>query len=159
MEHTLLECDAPGQAMIWQLSGNLWKDKKSKWIAPDFGTILSCGLIKITDTKGKYRKEDSRLYRIIVSESAHLIWKMRCDRVINGKNNFSEHEIESRWRRTIQNRLELDCLLASNKFSKGQLSQRTLEKTWFEVLADKDSLPECWYGEDGVLVGIRSGEG
>ncbi|KAE9398231.1 hypothetical protein BT96DRAFT_822334 [Gymnopus androsaceus JB14] len=95
MEHILLECEAHGQAKIWELAKDLWNVKKTEWIAPDFGTILSCGLIKIKDPEGKYMRGDSRLYRIIVSESAHLIWKLRCDRVINGKVDFLETEIEN----------------------------------------------------------------
>ncbi|KAE9392449.1 hypothetical protein BT96DRAFT_1057036 [Gymnopus androsaceus JB14] len=150
MEHILLECEAHGQAKIWELT---------EWIAPDFGTILSCGLLKVKDPEGKYMQGDSRLYRILISESAHLIWKLRCNRVINGKADFLETEIENRWWRTIQSRLKLDCLLTSNKFGKGSLSKRLVEKTWEEVLAGKDNLPDCWIREDGVLVGIQTGKG
>ncbi|KAJ3720505.1 hypothetical protein C8R42DRAFT_582782, partial [Lentinula raphanica] len=32
---------------------------------------------------GKIPLGDSRLYQIVVSESAHLIWKLRNERVIN----------------------------------------------------------------------------
>ncbi|KAE9405070.1 hypothetical protein BT96DRAFT_1068610 [Gymnopus androsaceus JB14] len=81
MEHLLLECEASGQARVWQLAEEPWSQKETGWISPDFGTILGCALIIIKDSEGKHKTRDSRLYRMLVSESTHLIWKMRCDRV------------------------------------------------------------------------------
>ncbi|KAE9384357.1 hypothetical protein BT96DRAFT_960906 [Gymnopus androsaceus JB14] len=145
MEHLLLECEASGQAR---------SQKGVGWISPDFGTILGCGLIKIKDSEGKHKPGDSRLYQILVSESTHLIWKMRCDRVKNGKQPPLDREIECCWQQTIQNRLELDCLLISPKFNKAKMSKCVVRNTWKDVLAKKDDLPEEWIQGDGILVGI-----
>lgn len=47
IDHLLSECEAPGQSQIWALAESLWRKK---------GNV-------------------ARLYRILVSESAHLIWR------------------------------------------------------------------------------------
>ncbi|KAJ3712432.1 hypothetical protein C8R42DRAFT_686871 [Lentinula raphanica] len=51
------------------------------------------------DEKGKHSVGDSRLFRILVSESAYLIWKIRCEQVIQGKE-VSEAEAQRRWKAT-----------------------------------------------------------
>ncbi|KAE9398233.1 hypothetical protein BT96DRAFT_940360 [Gymnopus androsaceus JB14] len=53
----------------------------------------------------------------------------------------------------------VDCLLTLKRFGKSGLSKQLVEKTWEEVLAGKDNLLDCWIREDGVLVGIRTGNG
>jgi ribonuclease HI len=68
---------------------------------------MACGLIKRGD------KGTTRLFRIIVSESAHLIWRLRNERVIQEKNPASVQEIQNRWRKAINNRLALDCMLTN----------------------------------------------
>ncbi|KIK67644.1 hypothetical protein GYMLUDRAFT_155378 [Collybiopsis luxurians FD-317 M1] len=159
MEHILTECEEPGRKEIWSLCKELWTNKKSDWIEPTLGSILSCGLTTFRDRKKKTLKGDARLFRIVVSESAHLIWKLRCERVIGEKDQFTPQEVERRWKKTIESRLELDCLLTSPKFRERGFTKGTIEKTWREVLIDKDNLPEDWYGGAGVLVGIRFGIG
>ncbi|KAJ3753758.1 hypothetical protein EV360DRAFT_96894 [Lentinula raphanica] len=149
MEHVLAECEASGQRL---------ESKKSNWIEVSFGVILGCGLIKIQDQEGKHLTGDSRLLRILVSESAHLIWKLRCERVIQGRE-ITESEIKQRWKATIESRLELDCLLMKGKYTKGRLDKKLVERTWHDILKEQDNLPEDWMGEAGVLVGIRSGMG
>ncbi|KAJ3820892.1 hypothetical protein F5878DRAFT_650629 [Lentinula raphanica] len=149
MEHILTECEKSNHKLIWSLTEALWQGKTMEWINPCFGTILGCGLIKMINDEGKHLAGDSRLFRIMVSESAYLIWKLRCEAVIQGKEIS---KIEA-------NRLELNCLLASTKPTKGRLDKRLVKNTWLEVLREQDNLPEEWLGEGGVLVGIRAGMG
>ncbi|KAJ7699515.1 hypothetical protein B0H17DRAFT_926241 [Mycena rosella] len=52
----------------------------------------------------------ARLFRILVSESAHLIWCLKCERVIQEKDPASNQETKNRWLKLMNNRLELDCL-------------------------------------------------
>ena len=96
MEHILTVCDAPGRAQIWKLANELWKMRSSQPLPSTYGGILGCGLA----TYSKDDKPDSglnRLFKIIISESAHLIWKLRCERRIAKKDDplkfHSEREI------------------------------------------------------------------
>jgi hypothetical protein len=61
--------------------------------------------------EGKPQQGKNRLYRILMSESAFLIWKLRCERRITKEDNpekfHSETEIHNRWVATINSRLNL----------------------------------------------------
>ncbi|KIM57098.1 hypothetical protein SCLCIDRAFT_131321, partial [Scleroderma citrinum Foug A] len=52
-------------------------------------------------------KGSSRLLRIFVSESAHLIWVLRCERTIQGRNH-SPDAVRSRLQNRINHRITLD---------------------------------------------------
>ncbi|KAG1839037.1 hypothetical protein DFJ58DRAFT_644578, partial [Suillus subalutaceus] len=54
----------------------------------------------------------SRLLRIIISESAYLIWVLRCERVIQGILQ-DEEKTKRRWMNAIDKRLQLDRVIAS----------------------------------------------
>ncbi|KAH7868334.1 uncharacterized protein C8R40DRAFT_1156802, partial [Lentinula edodes] len=118
MEHILTECKAPEQIEIWKLAQNVWEKNGKQWsdLDFDFGTILCCGLADFKDNKAKRLPGKSRLFRILISESAYLIWKIRNERVINEKPPITKTQIRNRWRWTIENRLRMDCLLTSKKF-------------------------------------------
>jgi ribonuclease HI len=92
MQHILTQCDAPGhwQEMIWDMASELWQLKTGQKLRPAMGEIYACGLIKRGDAG------TSRLFRIVVSESAHLIWRIRNERVIDGKTPASTAEIQNR---------------------------------------------------------------
>ena len=79
MEHILTECRATGQAEIWKLAEELWSLCGLLWTTPRFGTILGCGLAVYQSEEGNWKLTGTNcLYAIIVSESAHLIWRLRC---------------------------------------------------------------------------------
>ncbi|KAJ7716819.1 hypothetical protein DFH07DRAFT_1013332, partial [Mycena maculata] len=93
--------------------------------------------------------------RILVSESAFLIWCLRNARVINNKGEPSEREIRNRWLRIVNNRIALDCALTDSvKYGHRGLKKSVVCKTWSKVLLNEDRLPEDWMRETGVLVGI-----
>ncbi|KAJ3717912.1 hypothetical protein C8R42DRAFT_586256 [Lentinula raphanica] len=159
MDHILTECQCPGQQQIWELTKEICTKKGLEWNEPSLGLILGAGIIKPTKREGEVSDGDSRFLRIALSESAHLIWKIRCERVITGRNAPSPAEITRRWRKSIEARLELDRLMITTKFRKRNLSKGLVERTWKDVIRDDDNLPEERTGEAGVLVGIRSGQG
>jgi hypothetical protein len=116
---------------------------------PSFGEIIACGAIKKGDAG------TSRLYRILLSKSAYLIWKLRNERVIGEKVGASPQEITNRWNKCINNRLELDCLLTNaNKWGKKSLNKSLVLATWRKTLQDEDRHPDDWTGMAGVLVGV-----
>ncbi|KAJ7855652.1 hypothetical protein B0H14DRAFT_2754529 [Mycena olivaceomarginata] len=139
MGHILTRCDAPGHEKVWELASQLWRKKTGEDMEPTFGEILACGVIK------KKSRGESRLYRVLLSESAYLIWKLRCERVIGGKPGASDQEIE--------NQLEIDRLLTNTKWGKHTIQKLLVLQTWRNTLANKDRLPKDWTGKAGVLMG------
>jgi ribonuclease HI len=149
MTHILTQCTAPGQGQIWDLTSELWQLKTGSDLRPTLGEIMACGTIEKANTG------ISRLFRIVVSESAHLIWKLRNERVIGEKGPASTREIRNRWVKSINNRIALDCaLIDATKYGKKSIRKSVVRKTWCKVLRDEDRLPNDWTRETGVLVGV-----
>jgi hypothetical protein len=153
MDHILTECMCPGQGLIWKLVKELWEKMSLPWIEPHLGIILSCGLTNLKGADRKRKSCESRLYRILVSESAHLIWKLRLERIIGGKPPHSEREITRRWRKCVENRIAIDCMMMSKKYGKRTLTKRLGKGTWTKVVIDADILSEPFIGGTGVLAG------
>ncbi|KAJ6458146.1 hypothetical protein C8R47DRAFT_913115, partial [Mycena vitilis] len=136
MDHILTKCDVWGQEQVWDLASELWQMKTGQDLRPTLGEITACGVIKRGD------KGTTRLFRIVVSESAHLVWKLRNERVIQQKDPASLQEIQNRWRKAINNRLSLDCMLTNDsKYGKKAIKKSLVKKTWCKVLKDEDRLP------------------
>jgi ribonuclease HI len=107
------------------------------------GLVLGCGLAEFKNPKGKKLAEASRLFEIIVSESAFLIWKIRGERVTSGKPVHSEAEIHNRWVTCMNNRLKIDRLLTDrSRYGSRALNIKTVLKTWDGVLMDNKNLPD-----------------
>ncbi|KAJ3806315.1 hypothetical protein F5876DRAFT_91118 [Lentinula aff. lateritia] len=155
MEHILTDCQAPGQKEIWDLTRKLWEKSGATWNNIEFGSILCCGLADFKDGRGKRKPEISRLFRILISESAYLIWKLRCERVI-GKKMICKTQITNKWIWTIESRLNLDCLLTSKKLSKGKLSKKIVEKSWGKVVSNQETFFET-LEDAGVLDSMQYG--
>jgi ribonuclease HI len=82
MEHILSQCEIPGQKEVWDLAKELWTKRNPNWPWPGIGTIISAGLANFKNDEGKIKPGEARLYRILMAESAHLIWKIRCERLM-----------------------------------------------------------------------------
>ncbi|KAH9857508.1 RnaseH-domain-containing protein [Lenzites betulinus] len=140
MEHILSECSAPGQELLWDMAMSILRDGG--------------------DARERGRK---RLTRIVLSETAHLIWKARCERVIEGGNNASRRPpaeaLQARWLKTMNERLNLDICCSSKKWKDKRISKEVVLNTWRGTLLDEGSLPDDWTGTAGVLVGtLRRGD-
>ncbi|KAJ7078803.1 hypothetical protein C8R44DRAFT_654405, partial [Mycena epipterygia] len=159
LEHILLKCDSPGQAIIWRAAEVLWLEKEPEWPEVTLGTILGCGLAEFRDDRGRIRRGTQRLYRILISESAYLIWKLRNDRVISRDGApATEEEVINKWKFAINQRLQVDVTLA-NRPAKGKrpaLAPKLVIETWSGTLDDERSLPAEWLREPRVLVGSRA---
>jgi hypothetical protein len=148
LEHILLQCDILGQEIIWKNVKKLWLKKHETW--PELiniGQITGCGLIKFTGRGGKILKGESHAYKILMSESAHLIWKLRCERVHNGKpeNEWpKETEIHNRWLAAINTRLILNRSSTNRKYGKKAIKQGIVLSTWKNMLKNEKNLPENW---------------
>ncbi|KAJ7839277.1 hypothetical protein B0H13DRAFT_1650266, partial [Mycena leptocephala] len=68
--HILTRCDASGQDMAWDLVSELLHLETGAELRPTMGEIIACRLIEKGTTANA---GTTRLFRIVVSESAHLI--------------------------------------------------------------------------------------
>ncbi|TDL17429.1 ribonuclease H-like protein [Rickenella mellea] len=159
MEHILTECNVSGQETIWNLVEFILQLKKIPWKRPTIGSLLGCGLVDIRDEEGKRKTGATRLYRIVVSESMHLVWKLRCEwRISRGADPERVHtvnEIQTRWLKALDTRLRLDGLMTDKRrYGSKALSLNRVRKTWEGVLQDDHRLPDTWPRYTEGLVGI-----
>jgi hypothetical protein len=162
MEHVLTECRASGQDIIWNLAKELWAIRGLPWIKPRFGTILGCGLgdFRAGHDENVRLTGANHLYAILLSESAHQIWRARCKWRISDEASLekipTEQELRASWIRNLNRRLQLERLM-TDKFRYGRkaLKRKLVEETWWGVLRDQESLQDDWLrvGTE-VLVGI-----
>ncbi|KAJ7210811.1 hypothetical protein GGX14DRAFT_342639, partial [Mycena pura] len=90
-----------------------------EWPEVSLDTVLGCGLAEFRDEKGKIDRGTQRLYRVLISESAYLVWRLRNERVIEKDGvPASKEEIMNKFKFTINQRLQMDRLLA-NRLRKG----------------------------------------
>ena len=159
MEHILTECEAPGRETVWALANELWSKRSPDMIPTNYGAILGCGLTNFKDEEGKPDEGLNRLFRIIVSESMYMIWKIRCERTITWSNDptkvHSEHEIHNKWVQALNSRLRVDSVQTNTRiFKKKAIEPRTVLLTWEGCLDDNLHATRNWCGKTGVLVGI-----
>ncbi|KAJ7192375.1 hypothetical protein GGX14DRAFT_537760 [Mycena pura] len=159
LNHILVRCECPGRALVWKAAQALWLERATEWPEVSLGTILGCGLAEFRDGRGKVDQGARRLYRILMSESAYLIWRLRNERVIDRAGEpASEEEIENKFKFVINQRLQMDKVLA-NRPRGGQrpaLLPKLVLETWSGTLDNELSLPKDWLREPRVLVGSRA---
>jgi hypothetical protein len=160
MDHILVDCpNSLPCKIIWNLAKMVWEMKGEKWEKMTFGKIMGCNLLSLKNQKGKPKKGKNRLYTIIISESAFLIWKLRCQKVIEfgSGRDHSEIEIHNKWVNIINSRLKLDKILTnSHRYGNKAIPKDKVLETWSGVLYDEESLPDDWIKQSEVLVGIAS---
>ncbi|KAJ6447677.1 hypothetical protein C8R45DRAFT_850724, partial [Mycena sanguinolenta] len=161
LKHILTKCTSPGQEIIWKAAKDLWLMKEDKWPDVSLGTILGCGLAEFRDERGRQKRGTQRLYRILMSESAHLVWLIRNDRVISRSGEpFVPAEILNKWNHNINLRLQVNQMLANCPLrgKHPSLAPKLVLDTWSGVLQleNERALPENWLREPRVLVGSRA---
>ncbi|KAF8180225.1 hypothetical protein BJ912DRAFT_882850 [Pholiota molesta] len=170
MEHILLECqDSIAIPRIWGLAESLWSMKHETWPTINFGTILGCAMPNFKrvpsyneDPKQKLIPDEgkNRLLTILISESAHFIWKIRCERVItrNGivEDYHTDQEIRNKWLVVINTRLKRDIIYTNKtKYGPKSVKESTVLKTWSGILHNEENLMDNWVRQAGGLVGIE----
>ncbi|KAI0677140.1 hypothetical protein C8Q78DRAFT_962979 [Trametes maxima] len=159
MRHILLSCRACGRGEIWALLEKTWGLTGLAWVAPSWGTVVGAACIPVrTGPKGLRDAGKEGLWMTLWAESVHLIWKMRCERVIqNDGREFTQETVTNRWYAAIKQRVDLDRCAASRALGKKALNPRRVGAIWRPVLESlgDDELPDDWVLNNGVLVGIR----
>lgn len=122
MEHILINCIDPVRKTIWDLAKNTWPMKYGPWLIPYIGLILGCGTISLPKSPTEANTHNannnqqlsgaSRLLHILISESAYLIWTMRCERTIRDTAH-TEENTKKHWINVIDRRLQLDRAIVS----------------------------------------------
>ncbi|OSD08367.1 hypothetical protein PYCCODRAFT_1441281 [Trametes coccinea BRFM310] len=160
MDHILFHCSARGREEIVELLRCAWSHTSRPWPGASWGTMIGAPCLAFEDDKGERLLSIERLWTILATEATHLIWKLRCERVIqNEGREFSADEITNRWYASINRRLTVDRLAAAKFLGKRALKLDVVEATWYPILDRSNGLPLNWVGEGGVLVGIRRGQG
>jgi len=138
MSHIMIQCKEKNTQLIWDLAKNFWPHRNIPWPEINLGTILGCGCINmrpIRPTRNNQRRNKrithrgpTRLFQILLSESAYLIWVLRCERVIQEKT-LTEREISARWHRAINGRLTTDEVTAT-KIARNRKFTELIKGTW-----------------------------
>ena len=143
----------------WSLANDLWREHNDKPLPVRVGDILGCRLANYT-RNGKPDRGKNRLYRILMSETAYLIWRMRNERRIRDKNNptvSTINELTNRGTHAINKRLTVNRALTDiTRFGRKAISSQLVKATWSGCPKNKEDLPDNWYLLRGVLVGIVS---
>ncbi|KAF8625588.1 hypothetical protein AX17_006816 [Amanita inopinata Kibby_2008] len=159
LDHILTTCPASGQAVAWDLARTLLHRKGIEVDAISLGLIFGCGLNPSFKQNRQSNQGSNRLFTIIISETAHLIWKLRCKWRIRDESSPihkpSAPLTHNSWVSAINRRLKLDILLTSKvRYGKKALGRKVVLQTWRHTLAGESHLPADWLNCPGVLVGI-----
>ncbi|PBK97143.1 hypothetical protein ARMGADRAFT_1044147 [Armillaria gallica] len=132
-------------------TNKLWENTGNQWPQITYGKILACGLAQFHNKNNQLLYGKNRLYRILISESAFLIWKLCYDET----KWHSKTEIHNQWVSSINQRLTLDCQIARTYTNKKEnLNPKLVLHTWSSCLYEEEKLPDDWIRQPGVLVGI-----
>ncbi|KAH8984310.1 hypothetical protein EDB92DRAFT_1803196, partial [Lactarius akahatsu] len=98
----------------------------------------------------RYDPGATRLLKIIISESAYLIWTLRCERIIRGKIH-TEKEVVSKWLQAINRRLSEDKTTATKVLRK-KYYINIVDNTWSRALYKRHcDLPRNWMNRNVVF--------
>ncbi|EJD44967.1 hypothetical protein AURDEDRAFT_64801 [Auricularia subglabra TFB-10046 SS5] len=157
MEHIILSCPDSSQNVIWELAEEFLEDR-IQWSKPEIGTIWGCALAKPKNNWGQIDPGAERAYRIVVSESAFLAWKVRCEKRIEHEDEPdwapSPAEVKRRWYDVINKRIANDRLLTNKRrYGRQAIRSGTVLETWADLIKNVGVLTEEILRQPGVLVG------
>ena len=156
MDHILTKCKSTNRSTAWNLANEVWRKRHTSPLPDNLGDILGCGLANF-QTDNKPNRGKNRLYRILMSETAYLVWKTRNERRIRDSDNMitPDETTAKRWINSINKRLTIDRFLTDKKrFGKKAMCEKLVKATWSACLKNEELLPANWPSQKGVLVGI-----
>ncbi|KAH9917474.1 uncharacterized protein B0H18DRAFT_883793 [Fomitopsis serialis] len=159
MAHILTECAALERWLIWGYVERAWTRTGRAWSMPSWPSILAAGQATPARTNGKPPRDNAvRLWRILLTEAAYLIWCMRCERVIRHEDEAAwqhdERSVAGRWYLSTNRRLRLDIESTHSRFGRLALKRQIVLDTWHQLVWDVQALPDDWTSVRWVLVGI-----
>ncbi|EJD54062.1 hypothetical protein AURDEDRAFT_25950, partial [Auricularia subglabra TFB-10046 SS5] len=134
IEHILLECTESRQEQIWGYVRTFMQHRLTEF-TPTLGTVLGCANVPCEGWGGGRDSGRQRSYRIIVSESAFLIWKIRCEKRVGHADDkewrISDDEVERRWKKVIATRFFRDHKLTNKRrYGRCALDKHEVWSTW-----------------------------
>ncbi|KAJ2968598.1 hypothetical protein NUW54_g13169 [Trametes sanguinea] len=159
MEHIIFTCTAVGRECIWHLMGDALTRAGQKDYDPTWGNIIGAACVRMQNQAGSRNLYEEERWAVLAIESAHLIWKLRCERVIaNEGAEFTEREVTNRWYTALGRRLDVErraTMLTPGK--KGSARAKRIDGVWRPLLEDDGLDSHDWVTDNGVLVGIKRG--
>ncbi|KAH7087953.1 hypothetical protein BKA62DRAFT_627485, partial [Auriculariales sp. MPI-PUGE-AT-0066] len=145
-EHALMACNDGARAHIWSLAEQLWTSQGRVWPELSIGLVLGCGAASIRDARGKYDAGATRLFRILIAESAHLIWNLRCDRRIEHADDpdfrHPPRFVQSEFTRVMRSRFDSDHLLTNRRrYGNRALKPKAVAATWHGLFEEAQPIP------------------
>ncbi len=162
MEHILTECQADGAVEARRLMVRVLK-KKSDWFPEvTFGTILGASTVTYAEKMKKPTRGLDRLYMIIVHETAHLIWRMRCERTIEWGGEpdkwHTRAEARNKWYAAVNRRIRMDRALTWSRYGRAGIEKALVHETWEGLMREKELGLMDWMSLGEVLVGRLGGD-
>ena len=113
LEHIMLSCKVTGQEQIWWLVREVQEKRNpDTWQRMNnIGSITRCAFTNFKTKDGKPKPGDNCLYKILIAESATLIWHLRNQRIckITSEDSWpSKEEVRIKWITRINMRLTID---------------------------------------------------
>ena len=98
MKHILTQCDANANWTIWHLAKETWPHNNSPWPEINISIVMGVGCPNPPNRDNDNQngrnphtmatqKANTCLLQILILESAHLIWVLRCKRIIQEKTH------------------------------------------------------------------------
>ena len=158
LEHIMTECDSMERKVIWEQANKLWKRRYDHDLPTSEGAVLGGGLANFRNRKGRPDTGKNQLYQILMTESTHLIWVLRCERRIANQgtpqSHHTEDNVRNRWYNQINGRMQIDCLLTNSfLYERKALKTKKVYATWAKCSTDETDLHSEWCKHPGVLVG------
>lgn len=159
MEHILTTCCAPGQNLIWRIVRRLMREKAVDMPQVSFGIVLGAPMYTVHSAGGAVLQGPTRAARLILSEAAHTIWVLRCERVIawedTPRRRHTDNEIRNKLGARLNRRIAMDQGATNARMHKKRaIAENKVKQTWNGLLRNNEDLPDDWIGIQGVLVGI-----
>ena len=165
MDHIIARCDANTTRIPWEMAKAAWPHRDAWWPNINLGIILGIGCVSIPAREENQNqnlpnqdhprtnrlKGPTRLLQLLISEMAHLVWVLRCERVIRDEKH-TDQQIKSRWLHAINDRLTCDRIIAT-KIKRDEKHTHLVKTTWGPLLRKQGNLPDDWITNREVLVG------
>ena len=162
LEQIISECKVTERETIWDSVNELWKNRHNEDIHTLEGAALGGGLANFWKEDGKPDSVKNCLYKILVTESTHLIWVLRCERQVANRDNPNGHhmaeEVKKQWYNRLNERVQIDCLLTNMYLYKRKaLKTKKVYHTWVKCSTNAKDLHREWCRQPGFLVGMMLG--
>ncbi|KZV92804.1 hypothetical protein EXIGLDRAFT_613889 [Exidia glandulosa HHB12029] len=157
LQHILFDCTSNEATNVWNLASDFMANRTDQWPPLDVGSVLGGPLLQFSNDGGQQRGL-TRVMRIVITESAFLIWKIRCERRIEHEDDAdaapSVEEITGRWYAMINSRVAHDRHLTNKRrYRRKALDENLVLDTWDGLLELPENVPANWIRHPGVLVG------